>query len=922
MMAALFRVHSLHEATESPMPLREQLPAVLRGEVAADLSPEGRAELDSLAHQAQAERLLPFARDECAARLRQPGASPAVEYLLAAACALHGEIERAHQTLLALGEKLVAAGSFEPLAAVAERALALEETHAAARLLVRAHEGLKKDPERIEALQRAWALMPDDLEVGLLLAVRLGEAGHGEQRRELLAELMPRFAAEARYAGLEEAALEFVEHGTLGGLTRLLQTLPVVADQGAFTECVQLLEISFPPVAEAGRAGECHAALRAVARLVIEQQGPAAGERFRAAVVESLRQSVARQLPDPARVFELSGLDDPMKPLLPALERFDRIAALPPGRAVHHETFGPGRVVASDGESVRVDFAHARGHRMPYDAARRSLTPLAEDDLRLLRLTGAQELERLRAEDPGEILVRALRAVGGAADAQRLKVFLVGSHLVSASEWAGFWRRARAAAEKDPRVDHARAFEQHYRLAPEGPPGTDESPLPALAPRKSVRSNLGTLRKFLAQHPHADAALAQRFGRFVANAVTDPNGDRTDRARAGILFARWFPERREEWAGVLRSLWEQGLAITDLPAEDEQLAVLEASHAAGVESDAILSALDSRFSAVREAASRIRARLDDAGRADLRRTLLRHAPRHPSAALRRIEEELAQSQAPADAWEVLHAALALIEDRARPSVAEKLLRALEPGGAFDRLLEGAECSEEVALRVRVLLRQWRSSDRFLFPALEQVERAGLVEEAEAVREERQRRSERMFATVGQQAEDRELSVMTRATWARLHRELELLERELRTTIPATIRKARELGDLRENAEYHSAKLKQATVSKRATSLARRLARARFVDDAEYKPGVAGLGTRVRLEGDGRTRSYWILGEGEQHHGPEVVSFQSAVGRALMNRSVGDEVELGEEGERRRFRVAAVERQLPAPEGANAVEPQA
>src|SRR5207237_9463767 len=122
--------------------------------------PPGREALEEIAHAAQAEGRLAAVREECASRLRQGNAPLAVEYLLAAVCALNGEVERAHQTLLALGEKLATAKQWEPLAAVAERALALEETHAAARLLVRAHEGLGRDPARLEALERAFAIVP------------------------------------------------------------------------------------------------------------------------------------------------------------------------------------------------------------------------------------------------------------------------------------------------------------------------------------------------------------------------------------------------------------------------------------------------------------------------------------------------------------------------------------------------------------------------------------------------------------------------------------------------------------------------------------------------------------------------------------------------------------------------------------------
>src|SRR5438046_468426 len=139
------------------MPTRERLSPVLRGDEAAELNPAGRARLEEVALAAEDEDAITLVRDECAARLKQPGASLGVEYLLAVCCARNGEIERAHQTLLVLGEKLAAAKQWEPLAAVAEHALALEETQAAARLLVRAHEGLNRDPARIDALQRAWA---------------------------------------------------------------------------------------------------------------------------------------------------------------------------------------------------------------------------------------------------------------------------------------------------------------------------------------------------------------------------------------------------------------------------------------------------------------------------------------------------------------------------------------------------------------------------------------------------------------------------------------------------------------------------------------------------------------------------------------------------------------------------------------------
>src|SRR5512147_1906989 len=118
------------------MPVRDVLPAILRGELGSDLSPATRQQLETVAHDAQAEKRLNSVRDELGNRLKQPDAAWGVSYLLAAVCALNGEVERAQQTLLHLGEKVAAKKQWEPLAAIAERSLALLQTHAAARLLV------------------------------------------------------------------------------------------------------------------------------------------------------------------------------------------------------------------------------------------------------------------------------------------------------------------------------------------------------------------------------------------------------------------------------------------------------------------------------------------------------------------------------------------------------------------------------------------------------------------------------------------------------------------------------------------------------------------------------------------------------------------------------------------------------------------
>lgn len=899
------------------MPVREVLPSILRGDLGSDLSPASREQLESLAHDAQTEKRIESVIKELANRQREADAPRGVSYLLAACSALHGDLERANQTLLQLGQKLATDKKWEPLAAVADRALGLVASQAAAKLLVQAHEGLGKEPDRIEALSRAWAVMPDDLDLAMKLATRLGEAGRGEDRRALLAELAAQFAEEQRFSDLEDAALELVEHDDHEGLAQLALALPLVASQGALKEAAQVAGISVQGLGKSGRAGAALEPLRRVVATATGAKGDDAAEPFREAVALAMKQGPGAGVPNVDDALGQSGLVGGDIPVQKAMEAFDSIAALAPGRGVLHDGFGPGRIVSNDTEFVVIDFVKEKGRRMPYAAARRTLAPILEDDVRLLRLSDPAELVRLRAEEHGTLIVGALKALGGEADASRLKMFMVSAELVPAKEWTTFWRKGKTSCEKDPRIDHARAFEQHYRLAAEDfapSHGKHDAPLPPFEPRKPARTNLGVIKKFLAQHPDSEKALKGRFGRFVQRLVADPDAERPDRARAGLYLMRWFPEMRAQWLGVLHGLWEQGLTISDLSTEEEQLGLLAASREAGVDAEAILSALDSRFSAVRDEAEKARAQLDDAGRARLRRVLLDHCSQYPAAVMRLIEEGFTSPEPVEDAWRLLFAALQLIEERPKPSTAEKVLRWLEADGDLERLVKPVPMINETRLKVRVLLRQWRSSDRYLFPALEAIARMGLEDEKAWMLDHRQKRVEKLFSSVGEQAESFDVPLMTRSTFHKLQMEMEALERELRTTIPQTIQRARELGDLKENAEYHSAKDKQANLQKQVSAIQQRLTRARFIEDGDFVNGVAGLGTEVLLASEEDSVSYWILGDGEHHLGENVISHQAAIARSLVGHEVGDAVELGEGEARRVWRIESVTRKLPpAPE---------
>ena len=125
--------------------------------------------------------------------------------------------------------------------------------------------------------------------------------------------------------------------------------------------------------------------------------------------------------------------------------------------------------------------------------------------------------------------------------------------------------------------------------------------------------------------------------------------------------------------------------------------------------------------------------------------------------------------------------------------------------------------------------------------------------------------------------------------ARLHGEVEVLQHELNVVLPNEIRKAVELGDLRENSEYKAALERQQFVQARLGQLRQRLSKLSSIDVAQIATDKVGLGSRVVVEDEktGAKETYNLVfgdaSELEESH----VSMSSPIGKALVGKGVGD-----------------------------------
>ena len=140
----------------------------------------------------------------------------------------------------------------------------------------------------------------------------------------------------------------------------------------------------------------------------------------------------------------------------------------------------------------------------------------------------------------------------------------------------------------------------------------------------------------------------------------------------------------------------------------------------------------------------------------------------------------------------------------------------------------------------------------------------------------------------------------------VRREHEELTTTRRPNIVAKIKAARELGDLSENFEYHAAKNEQGMIEARIKEL-EAIIKNHVLIEAQGDKGVVAMGSTVRFaEDDQDEETYRIVGPAEADPRSGRVSYESALGKALIGHKVGDRVEVKTDHSAYFVRISAIE----------------
>lgn len=135
--------------------------------------------------------------------------------------------------------------------------------------------------------------------------------------------------------------------------------------------------------------------------------------------------------------------------------------------------------------------------------------------------------------------------------------------------------------------------------------------------------------------------------------------------------------------------------------------------------------------------------------------------------------------------------------------------------------------------------------------------------------------------------------LTKEGYEKLKKELEHLKTVELPSVANELRRAREFGDLSENAEYSAAKEKQELIQSRIARIENILSRAQIVEPP--KDGVSevvfGVWVKIRNLDTGEVFRYRIVGEEEVDINKGYISHRSPIGRSLIGKMVGEIVEV-------------------------------
>src|SRR6266513_5749775 len=584
----------------------------------------------------------------------------------------------------------------------------------------------------------------------------------------------------------------------------------------------------------------------------------------------------------------------------------EQLEKLKPGTFCLHKSWGFGRVSEWNLllNQIVIDFAGKKSHPMQAQYAAENVTPLAPDHFLARKATNLPSIKNLARENPAELVRNILESLDGKATAQQISEWLVGD-VFTETEWKRWWESTKKTLKASGVFSVPAKKTDPIQIRGEGVSHADEL-IDAFNKARQPKQQIAALEQIIKSHQQFTEQQLQPIVTTIENMAV-----RNQKMHPELAFELIIA--RDDLLGCVPQLHTThiGLTLSKLILEEEKrlMSVLPKLPAAKEKRvlQALPSALGPRWTeralclmqgSHGRMVVQIPRLLSEAGQHAELRTMLERSIREHSA----TNEMLAWLCSERKDWsdlitpELLGAILSALEreQHRAPGRASKLHRAL----VEDRHLLGDISKKGDVALARDAMRRFQLS-----PLFDELTKRSLLARIVKVYPE----LESMIAGAQSQAETAALIV----SWSSLEKRKAEYEELVKVKIPENSREialARSYGDLSENFEFKAAKQMQSVLPRRKAELEQMLHNARGTSFENPDTSRVSIGTIVTVRNveTNKEETYTILGAWDGDPDRHVISYQTAIGQALLGHEIGETVSLNTEHSTAEFVIASIQ----------------
>jgi transcription elongation GreA/GreB family factor len=589
-------------------------------------------------------------------------------------------------------------------------------------------------------------------------------------------------------------------------------------------------------------------------------------------------------------------------------ESAGQLEKLRPGTFCLHKSWGFGQVREWNLllNQIVIDFASKKSHPMQAQYAAENLTPLSREHFLVRKATELESIKSQARDNPVALVQNVLESLDGKASVQQIGDWLIGDVFTEA-EWKHWWESTRKALKANGAFSIPAKKTEPIQIRDEGVTHADEL-LAGFNKARQPKQQIAAVEQIIKSHEQFKeaekqlqpiviaienaAARNQKLHPELAFELIIARDDLLARVPSlhtthiGLTLSKLILDEEKRLASILPKLpaAKEKRVLQALPAAvgpgwtERALRLMEATHGRMV--------------------AQIPRILNEAGRHAELRTMLERSIREHSATTEMLIWLCSEKQH----WDelvnpdLLWAILAALEREQHnsPGRASKLQRAL----VDDRELLGEMFKKTDIGLARDAMRRLQ-----LTPLFDELTKRSLLARMVKVYPE----LESMIAG----AEPQEKAAPLIVSWSSLEKRRAEHEELVKVKIPENSKEiaiARSYGDLSENFEFKAAKQMQSVLMRRKAELEQMLHDARGTSFENPDTSRVSIGTIVRLRNaeTNEEQTYTILGAWDGDPERHVISYQTAIGQALLGHETGESVSLNTEHGAAQFTIVAVQ----------------